>query len=46
MGAVSAELMRDQELLALVSSHYAIPETQRYYLLDMASVSSDVTRYT
>ena len=40
--AVPADLMADKEALDLVRSYYAIPETQRRRLFDLARVLSDV----
>ena len=40
--AVPAVLMADKEALDLVRSYYAIPETQRRRLFDLARVLSDV----
>ena len=41
-GAVPSDLMADKEALDLVRSYYAIPETQRRRLFDLARVLSDV----
>ena len=40
--ALPADLMADKEALDLVRSYYAIPETQRRRLFDLARVLSDV----
>ena len=40
--AVPSDLMADKESLDLVRSYYAIPETQRRRLFDLARVLSDV----
>ena len=40
--AVPADLMADKEALDLVRSYYALPETQRRRLFDLARVLSDV----
>ena len=40
--AVPASLMADKEALDLVRCYYAIPETQRLRLFDLARVLSDV----
>ncbi len=39
--AVPADLMADKEALELVRSYYAIPETQRRRLFELARVLSD-----
>jgi transcriptional regulator with XRE-family HTH domain len=39
---VRGDLMSDKEALELVRSYYAIPETQRKRLFDLARVLSDV----
>ena len=41
-GAVPSDLMADKVALDLVRSYYAIPETQRRRLFDLARVLSDV----
>jgi transcriptional regulator with XRE-family HTH domain len=40
--AMPADLMADKEALELVRSYYAIPETQRRRLFELARVLSDV----
>jgi len=42
-GAVPADILADKEALELVRSYYAIPETQRRRLFELARVLSDTT---
>ena len=40
--AIPADILKDKEALELVRSYYAIPETQRRRLFELARVLSDV----